>query len=124
MRITYLVWLSLITFFLGAINYAISYWTEVRNERIFMMIISLFGVFVLFELLFEIVQGKKRKRHLIKYFVFSAVKISVILGVAYFFLNAKSIENRYEALFFLFNYLAFSTFDITMKVNIINKNSH
>ena len=124
MRIIYLVKLSMLTLFLGVVNFAISYWTGIGYVRVLMMIISLFSIFVLFEFLFEIVQGQQRKGYLIKYFVFSAIKIFTILAVAYLFLNAKNIENRYEALFFLFNYLAYLTFDIALKVKAINKNTY
>ncbi|GEM_PF-6476825 len=123
-RIIYFVKLSILTLFLGIVNFAISYWAGIGYERVLMMIISFFSIFVLFEFLFEIIHGKQRKGYLIKYFVFSTIKIFTILAVAYLFLNAKNIENRYEVLVFLFNYLAYLAFDIALKVKAINKNTY
>ena len=124
MKVTYLVKLSLFALLLELTSLVVAHWVGIRAERVSMMVISLFGVSVVFEFLFEFMQRQKRAGYLIKYFVFSAIKIFVILILAYLFLKPGTIENRLEALFFLFNYLAFLIYDITLKVKFINKNTN
>ncbi len=124
MKVTFFVKLSAFALLLELISFAIAYWVGIRPERVSLMVVSLFGVSVLFEFLFEFMQRQKRAGYLIKYFIFSVIKIFVILILAYLFLNPRTIENRLEALFFLFNYLAFLIYDITLKVKFINKNTN
>ncbi len=124
MKVKYFVKLSVFTFFLGLVNLIAAYWNGIRQGRVTMMVISFFGIYVLFEFFFEIMQRQKKGRVFINYFILSGVRISVILITAYLFLNPKSIENRNEALFFLFNYLVFLIYDITLKVKYINKNTN
>ena len=124
MKVTYLVKLAIFALLLVPLNFVAAYLTGIRCERIAMMIISFFGIYVLFEFLFKIIQRHKNARYLIKYFMLSGLRIFTILITAYLFLNPKNIENRNEALFFLFNYLAFLIYDITLKVKFINKNTN
>jgi len=122
MKVAYIVRLSLFALFLELISLAIAHWVGIRPERVSLMVISLFSVYALFEFLFRVMQRQKKAWYQIKYFVFSAIKIFVILILAYLFLKSGTIENKYEALFFLFNYLAFLIYDIVLKVKFINKN--
>jgi hypothetical protein len=124
MKVAYLVKLSLFALLLELTSLVIAHWVGIRAERVSMMVISLFSVSVLVELLFQVMQRQKKSGYLIKYFVFSGVKIFVVLILAYLFLRPESIENRLEALFFLFNYLAFLIYDITLKVKFISKNTN
>ena len=124
MKVTYLVKLSILALLLGLLNFVAAYLTGIRWERATMMIISFFGIYVLFEFLFEIMQRQKKSKYLIKYFMLSGLRVFIILIIAYLFLNPEDIENRNEALFFLFNYLAFLIYDITLKVKFINKNTN
>jgi len=124
MKVTYLVKLSLLALLLEFVSLIVANWIGIRVERVSMMIISLFGISVLFEFLFEVLQRQKRTRYLIKYFIFSAIKVFFIIIIAYLFLKPGTIENRHEALIFLFNYLAFLIYDITLKVKFINRNTN
>lgn len=124
MKFVYLAKLLLLALLLELISLVIAYWVGIRSERVSMMIMSLFGIYVLFEFLFEFLQRQKRTGYLIKYFIYSTVRIFFILIIAYLLLKPGSIENRHEALFFLFNYLVFLIYDIAHKVNLINKNTN
>jgi len=124
MKIACFVKLSFFALLLEFISLVVAHWVGIRLQRVSMMVVSLLGVFVLFEYVFKFMQRQKRSGYLIKYFIFSGVKIFAILILAYLFLRSGSIEDRYEALFFLFNYLAFLFYYITLKVKFINKNTN
>jgi len=124
MKIACFIKLSSFALLLEFISLVVAHWVGISMERVSLMVVSLFGVFVLFELLFQVMQRQKKSGYLIKYFVFSGVKIFVVLILAYLFLRPESIEDRNETLFFLFNYLAFLFFHIALKVKFINKNTN
>ncbi len=124
MKVPSFVRLSILSFLLWVINLVPAYWLEISFIRVGLMILFLSAIYVLFDVFYEIIKRKKGGRYLIEYFVLSIIKILFVLIIAYFFLNPENIENKFEALFFLFNYLAFLSYDIIRKVRYVNKNDN
>lgn len=86
------------------------------------MILFLSFIYMLFNLIYDIIRKFLEKEHYITGYVsLLSLKLIVTLVLAFLILGPDKIENKFEALFFLVDYFVFLMFDVTWKVRYINK---
>jgi len=122
MKVLYLVKLTALALILWIINIAFATWSNISYGRVGLMILFLSFIYMLFNLIYDIIRKFLEKEHYITGYVsLLSLKLIVTLVLAFLILGPDKIENKFEALFFLVDYFVFLMFDVTWKVRYINK---
>lgn len=106
---------------LGVIEWICTDWLQIVYEKVSAGLLFLSGVYLLFYFVFAFFQNKHQDKGGFIFLVLMMLKIVMIAGYLFLFLNPMEIENKREILLFLLNYFALLLVDMVVKMRLLNK---